>query len=123
MLGTAASIVIVGVSYLLPQLVTWVFGDAYADARPLLNILLFGACLDLLIMPILLSFALQLLPRQALIAEAVIAAGFFAAVFTVDGLEPLTMAWIVTAVRGVKLLSYLGMFIFRQDAVQSSSSL
>jgi len=123
MLGIAASIVIVGVSYLLPQLVIWIFGDAYADARPLLNILLFGACLDLLIMPILLSFALQLLPRLALIAEAIIAAGFFAAVFAIDGLGPLTMAWIVTAVRGAKLLCYLGMFAFRQDAVQSSSSL
>jgi O-antigen/teichoic acid export membrane protein len=123
LLGIAASIVIIGVSYLLPQLVIWVFGDAYAAARPLLTILLFGACLDLLIMPVLLTFALQLLPRQALVTEAVIAAVFFATVFTIDGLDPMTMAWIVSAVRGAKLLSYLGIFVFRQDAAQSSSSL
>ena len=122
-LGIAAAIVIVAVSFLLPQLVVWVFGDAYADARQLFNILLFGACFDLLIMPILLSFALQLMPRQALIAEAVITVGFFAAVFAIDGLGPMTMAWIVTAVRGIKLLFYLGLFVVRQDAAQSSSSL
>jgi O-antigen/teichoic acid export membrane protein len=103
--SVVAGIVTVGA---LPALLPLVFGERYLPALPFVQVLLLGTCADLFFMPVPMTFALQLHPRAALVGEAAITAGFFAAVSAGAADEARAMAWLVTSVRLVKLLLYFG---------------
>jgi len=90
----------------LPILVPAIFGDAYIASVPILQILLVGTLLDILFMPVLMTFALQVRPKRALIGEAVITLGFFACVPLVSDGMMYTLAWLMTGVRVAKMLLY-----------------
>jgi O-antigen/teichoic acid export membrane protein len=94
------------VIWALPDLITLILGDDYARTTPLLQIMLIGTWLDLLFMPVLMTFALQVRPSRALIGEVFITIAFFAAVpLVVDG-SLLAMAWLVTGIRVLKMMLY-----------------
>ena len=83
-----------------------VFGEAYRAAQPILTILLIGTCLDVIFMPVLMTFALQVRPRASLAGEVVITAGFIGAIATLGHDGAITIAWIATGARAAKLVLY-----------------
>ena|GEM_PF-2241078 len=101
--GAAAAI------WIVPWLVPALFGDTYAAAIPVLQILVIGTILDLLFMPVPMTYALQLRPRASAIGETIITAAFLAvAPFAArEGL--LAMAWLATGVRLMKCALYFAL--------------
>lgn len=93
--------------WVIPWLMPALFGDEFVASVPILQILLIGTCADLLIMPILLPFSIQVLAKEALIGELIITASFFALVAAGPGVSAMRMAWIVSGVRIAKLAWYL----------------
>ncbi len=90
----------------LPVLVGLLYGDDYLAAVAVLQVLLLGTCLDLLIMPVLQPFAIQCCSRLTLVTEMVIALLFMLLALVVASEGMLAMAWLMTAVRIVKLIAY-----------------
>lgn len=90
----------------LPVIVPAIYGEGYTASVPLLQILLIGTVIDILFMPVMMTFALQVRPRRALAGEAIILAGFFACVPLVGSGGAVAMAWIMTAVRIAKMALY-----------------
>jgi O-antigen/teichoic acid export membrane protein len=121
--GTWLAFATVSAVAFLPELVAWVFGSAFLYDGPLLAILMIGTCFDLLLMPLLLPYALQLVPRYALMIECLVVTGYFVVLLIIPDINPMSMAWVVTAVRGSKFVFYLGLFVTTRLSVQSSSSL
>ena len=83
-----------------------VFGEPYRAGAPILEVLLIGTCLDLVFMPVLMTYSLQARPKGALIGEVMITALFVALVLSFGERSALTIAWIATATRGCKLVLY-----------------
>lgn len=96
--------------WILPSFIPMLFGQEYAPSVPILQIMLIGTCADLVIMPVLLPFAIQMMALRAFYTEIIIAAVFFAIIawigFDMDGLK---MAWLVSGTRCVKLIAYFTM--------------
>ena len=100
---------------LVSPLVSLVFGAEYNNASSILSVLAFGGLLDILIVPILMMYVLQVSPSSAFIGELLIAILFFsAAFFLIPRENPLIaqrmMAWLTVGVRAGKLLLYLSLF-------------
>ncbi len=95
--------------WVLPVVVPAIFGAEYTGAVPILRILLIGTVLDILFMPVLMTFALQVRPKRALLGELVITLGFFACVPLIangGGGGVFALAWIMTGVRVAKMALY-----------------
>lgn len=97
--------------WLAEPAVALVFGDAYRPAAALLLVLLIGTWIDLLSMPVLIPFALQMRLRSALAIEVAVTAAFLIAAPLAAREGVLAMAWVMTAVRAGKLAGYLGLFL------------
>jgi len=89
-----------------PTIIPWAFGEDFNESAALLNILMIGVCADLVTMPILLSYAIQTIPRQIMVAELAITVTFLVAVVLVENMSAISMAWIVTATRIFKMVVY-----------------
>lgn len=89
-----------------------VFGPRFAGAAPLLQYLAVGTSVDLLCMPVFMTFLLQFYPRAALLGELLITAAYLVSVLHVAVLGPVAMAWLVTAVRAAKGAWYIGATIY-----------
>jgi O-antigen/teichoic acid export membrane protein len=118
-LALVAVAALVGALLLHPDLLRWattlVFGKGFDRAVPLLRILLLGALLDLLIVPVLMVFCIQVCPAQTFRGEILITGGFLAAALAAaTGRFPLpaeqAMAWVAVGTRVAKLLLYGGLF-------------
>jgi hypothetical protein len=55
--------------------------------------------------------------------ECLVVTGYFVVLLIIPDINPMSMAWVVTAVRGSKFVFYLGLFVTTRLSVQSSSSL
>lgn len=91
---------------LLPLLVPWLFGDGFAASLPVVEILLWGTCIDFLIMPFLLPYALQLETRNCLRGEFVITMIYLLGMLWALGHGIVAVAWLVTGIRLIKLCFY-----------------
>ena len=92
--------------YVVPWLVPFIFGAAFADAAILLQILLIGFVADLIIIPILMPLGLQVIPAKIFLWELLTLMLFLGAIAAFDQISGITMAWIVTGVRYIKLIFY-----------------
>lgn len=83
-----------------------VFGAKYAPAAPVLTVLMIGACLDLVFMPVLMTYALQARAKASMYGEFVVTAAYIAAIgaFAERGL--IAVACIATGTRALKLVLY-----------------
>lgn len=106
--GAASAVMLPVAIWVFPVLIRRLFGDSYDASVPILRVLIVGTCADLLTMPVVMIFVMHLFPRTALVGEAVITLGFCAAVPIVlgAGAGAIGVAWIVTAIRLLKLLFY-----------------
>lgn len=109
--GAIALFLIPFTLWAIPSLILLIFGENYAPATPLLQILIIGTFLDLLIMPVLMPYALQLHPRYTLIAEAGVTTIYLAGLVVINQWGAIGIAWLVTGIRGLKLLAYLGILL------------
>jgi len=85
-----------------------VFGTAFEEGWPMLRILTVGTCIDLLCMPVAMTFVLQFRPRSALVGELLITAAYLVMALPISHYGPVAMAWLVTGVRAAKGLLYVG---------------
>lgn len=109
LLVSAISVLCVPIAFwILPWIMPLLFGEGFAESVPILQVMLIGTCADLLIMPILLPFSIQMLAKEALIGEIVITSLFFAVILFGPNISALRMAWLVSGVR----LAKLGMYMF-----------
>ena len=118
-MGTLGLGLLVGGLWLaFPALPGWglekIFGDGFAAAAPLLAIHSVGGVLDVLIVPVLMIYAMQLKPMQTLIGEGVILVGFLVCAWAAargwfPGQPEQAMAWTVTLARAAKLIFYIGL--------------
>jgi len=99
---------VVGGLWIAPWLVPALFGESFHNAVPALQILLVGVTLDVLFMPVAMTYALQLRPRVAAAGETVVTAVFLALAPLAAGEGLLAMAWLATGVRCAKCLLYMG---------------
>ena len=65
-----------------------------------------GTCADLFTMPVLQTFGIQLCPRPALLGELVVTVVFLVLAPLAAAEGAMTLAWLVTAVRLLKLVLY-----------------
>jgi len=92
------------------------FGHGFEQTIPILQVLLFGAVVDLLIVPVLMVFCIQACPRQVFAGEAVICALFLTAAAAAatghlgNNIEE-SMAWVAAFARIAKLALYGGLFL------------
>jgi len=91
-----------GLPYLFPLL----YGERYLPAVPALQVLVIGTVLDLLTMPVLQPFGIQLCPRQSVWIEIVIASLFVLLAPLVASQGIVMMAWLMTLIRLGKLMGY-----------------
>ena len=85
-----------------------VFGESYREAHVLLSVLVIGTSLDLLCMPVPMTFALQFKPRTALLGELVITVVYLVLAVWFAERGALAMAWLVTGIRCAKAALYVG---------------
>ncbi len=107
--GTVVGATAAGIGiWLAPWVIGLVFGPSYTPAIELLQVLLLGAGVDFLGLPVMMHMVVQLFPRQAFIAEVVTFAFFIvAAPWAAGNYGALGVAWLGLAVRLVKLVVYL----------------
>jgi O-antigen/teichoic acid export membrane protein len=103
-----------------------VYGAKFESSAMLLGILTIGTCIDLLCMPVAMTFVLQMRPSVALWGELAIAIVYFAAVVPVGTMGVEAMAWLVTGIRAMKCAFYLSVVLYdgghrRRVAVAASS--
>ena len=89
-----------------------VFGPSFEGAWPLLRILTVGTSIDLLCMPVAMTFLLHFRPRTALYGEFLITAVYLALAWPIADVGPTAMAWLVTAVRAAKGALYVGATVY-----------
>jgi O-antigen/teichoic acid export membrane protein len=89
-----------------------VFGSGFTGSSSLLRILTIGTSIDLLCMPVAMTFLLQFRPRMALAGEFVITAAYLALAWPVADAGPIAMAWLVTGVRAAKGALYVGATLY-----------
>jgi len=89
-----------------------VFGPDFEGAWPLLRILTIGTSIDLICMPVAMTFLLQFRPRTALLGELLITAVYLALAWSTADLGPTAMAWLVTGVRAAKGALYVGATVY-----------
>jgi O-antigen/teichoic acid export membrane protein len=89
-----------------------VFGPGFEGASPLLRILTVGTSIDLLSMPVAMTFVLQLRSRTALYGELLITAVYLALAWSIADAGPTAMAWLVTTVRAAKGALYVGATVY-----------
>jgi len=107
--------------FLSPMIIPLIFGEAYAASAFIFNILILGICADLVTLPILLPYAIQMIPGRILVGEIVITVVFLISVLLLLGVDVVVMAWVVTAVRVAKLFMYyvlVKISLRRQEAGQ-----
>lgn len=114
-LATVPALIFYFHPHLLTPIITMVFGAEYDNAGPILSILAFGGLLDLLIVPILMMYVLQVAPSSAFLGELIIALLFIGIAFFLiprenDLIAQRTMAWLTVGVRANKFLLYLTLF-------------
>lgn len=95
--------------WLAPWLATTLFGASFESAAPVLRVLIVGTILDLLFMPVPMTYALQLRPRASALGETFITTVFLALAPFVAREGLLAMAWLATGVRGGKCLLYFSL--------------
>lgn len=93
-----------------------VFGNGFASSVPLLRIMLFGVCLDWLIVPVLMVFCIQECPGKVFFGEIIVAALFLTmgtAAVVWPWLRPpeQMLAWVAVFGRAAKLILYGGLFL------------
>lgn len=84
------------------------FGPGFEHAAPLLTILSVGTCIDLITMPLAMTFILQFRPRLAICGEILITAVYLGLAGPLADAGPEHMAWLVTGVRIAKGALYIG---------------
>jgi O-antigen/teichoic acid export membrane protein len=104
--GLVLTLVLPVIGMLASPLLHLFFGPRYTPAAPILQILLAGCCLDLFTVPVLLTLALQLHPKSAFLGELAVTLLFVALAPAIAAQGALSMAWLVTAIRFLKLLIY-----------------
>ena len=118
-LGLVALLALMGAFLMNPSLLHWatsrMFGKGFDQSVTLLRILLIGALLDLLMVPILMVFCIQVCPAKTFGGEVLITAGFLvAALAAATGRFSLpveqAMAWVAVSTRLAKLLLYGSLF-------------
>jgi len=105
---------------LLPLLVPLVFGDGFTASIPVVEILLWGTCIDFLIMPFLLPYALQLETRNCLRGEFLITVVYLLGMSWALGQGIDAVAWLVTGIRLTKLCFYSLLYL-RTHGVHAAS--
>ena len=114
-----------------PDLLHWatslMFGKGFDRSIALLRILLIGALLDLLIVPILMVFCIQVCPAKTFRGELLITAGFLIAAFAAaSGYFSLpveqAMAWVAVSTRLAKLLLYGSLFLTHTSRTSLAAS-
>jgi O-antigen/teichoic acid export membrane protein len=98
-----------------------VFGDAFAVSAGVLVVLLIGTCLDLIFMPVLMTLSLQTRARASLMGEVVITAVFIGLIVALGDRGAMTIAWIATGIRGLKLVLYSWLAL-TAPGIQSTSN-
>ena len=88
------------------------YGPGFEDAWPLLRILTVGTSIDLLTMPVAMTFLLQFRSRTALYGEFLITVVYLALAWPIADAGPTAMAWLVTAVRAAKGVLYVGATVY-----------
>jgi O-antigen/teichoic acid export membrane protein len=107
LLVLALTIVCLPLAHLLsPLLIPLVFGESFIGSSAIFNILAIGVFADFVTMPILLPYAIQVLPKKIFVAETVLTLAFLISVIQTPHLSPEIMAWIVTAIRLAKMVVY-----------------
>ena len=94
---------------------TLIFGPGFEEAALPFRILLFGGLIDLLLVPILMIYVLQVFPGKAFAAEVIITLAFVGiAFFLIPRIDSagaqVAMAWLAVGIRGFKLLFYFLLF-------------
>ena len=89
-----------------------VFGPGFAGSSSLLRILAIGTSIDLLCMPVAMTFLLQFRPRLAVVGEFIITAAYLALAWPMADEGPTAMAWLVTGVRATKGALYVGATLY-----------
>lgn len=100
---------------LLAAVLTLVFGPGYEGAALPFRILLFGGLIDLLLVPILMIYVLQVFPGKAFAAELVTTATFVGVAFFLiprgdPAVSQVSMAWLAVGIRALKLSFYFVLF-------------
>jgi O-antigen/teichoic acid export membrane protein len=103
---------------ILGRLISLVFGHGFNETIPILRVLLFGAVVDLLIVPVLMVFCIQTCPKQVFTGEALICMAFLAAAGCaatgrLGASAAVAMAWVAAVARVAKLILYGGLFMAR----------
>ncbi len=114
--GLLVLLLVVAGPTLLPVLVPWLFGDGFAASMPVVEILLWGTCIDFLIMPFLLPYALQLETRNCLRGESVITVVYLLGMLWALGQGIVAVAWLVTGIRLTKLCFYSLLYLCTHGA-------
>lgn len=91
---------------LVPFMVPLIFGDNYLQSIPILQILIFGICADFMILPVLMPYAIQVIPGQIVFGELALLIVFLAGVIIFRGFDPIAMAYFVSIIRILKLFLY-----------------
>lgn len=100
----------------LEGLIGMVFGEDYRPAASAFRVLMFAGAADLVLVPVLMVYVLQVYPAWTLAVE-LLATTFFVAValfFMPSGTAAasgVAMAWLAVGLRGFKLLSYIVLFL------------
>jgi hypothetical protein len=84
-----------------------VFGEGFGASSGLLWIFILGTCLDLMFMPVPMTFVLQFKPRLALLGEVTIGVIYLLAAPAAMH-SAASLAWLVTGVRAAKGALYFG---------------
>lgn len=110
--GALALAVLIGLvqATVLDEIVATLFGEVYRASAPLVGVLLWGTCIDFMIMPLLLPYAIQLEGRVALSGELAITGLFLVVSPLALAFGAIGMAWLVTIIRLIKLCFYAVVF-------------
>jgi O-antigen/teichoic acid export membrane protein len=101
-----------------------VFGEGFRASSGLLRIFILGTCLDLLFMPVPMTFVLQFKPRLALLGEVTIGAIYLLAAVPAAMHSAASLAWLVTGVRVAKGALYFAVTFreMREGRARSEAS-
>ena len=101
-----------------PVAIPAVFGLDYRPAVPVLQVLAAGVLLDMLTMPLMLTFALQLFPRTALVGEVGVTIVYCAAAPLAATAGPMAVAAVAVGIRAAKLVLYAAIFATKIRSVR-----
>jgi len=105
--GFASALVLLpGVHFLGPWGLDLVFGQEFRPAAAVLSVLMIGTCLDLIFMPVLMTYAMQARAHASMAGEIAITVAYIGLMSYVGDRGMLMIAFVATATRGLKLVLY-----------------